>query len=46
MRVGGILTVAALALVLAAAASGAYSATWFYGGTRLGPPLTFALANR
>jgi hypothetical protein len=25
--------------------TGIYTATWFYGGARLGPPLTFAVAN-
>lgn len=25
--------------------TGIYTATWFHGGTRLGPPLTFAVAN-
>jgi hypothetical protein len=25
--------------------TGLYTVTWFYGGTRLGPPLTFALAD-
>jgi hypothetical protein len=27
------------------AGTGLYTVTWFYGGTRLGPPLTFAVAN-
>jgi hypothetical protein len=25
--------------------TGIYTVTWFYGGQRLGPPLTFAVAN-
>ncbi|HKG11198.1 MAG TPA: hypothetical protein VKB07_11555 [Gaiellaceae bacterium] len=25
--------------------TGLYTVTWFYGGQRLGPPLTFAIAN-
>jgi len=25
--------------------TGLYTVTWFYGGRRLGPPLTFAVAN-
>jgi hypothetical protein len=25
--------------------TGVYTVTWFYGGTRLGPPLTFAVAD-